>query len=529
MNFEVLKKNHLKRNILIAVVIVFVLSAAILTFTKAKYRITQSIPLIQGTINYSPSDLNIVAMYLNQDGAIPAGQTDIAPKFGYTLNEEQSFCEVNDEKINNAAFTYENGLLGFYNLNRKGTKCSVYFDLIPDSEDPVINTINSSSDDTSITISVDASDNIGIYYYYYKLDNEEEIKLEENRYTFEGLEKDSVHTITVRVEDAAGNLTTDNLEVTVGLTAKDAILASHNAPTGQMIDWTEGKSYYYTGDTSLVEVNNWLQFAGFYWRIIRINGDGTIRVIYQGATANTTGTETQIGTSAFNSSRNNNMYVGYMYGSNSSNYNTTHSNSNSSTIKSVLDNWYSTYIENEQSNIHYEQYIDGNAGFCGDRTPSTSNSSSNGSGGTGIRDTYYGAYIRLVSNNNPSLQCNSRDIYTTSDSNIGNKSLQYPIGLVTADEVVLAGGGPNVWDYNYYLYTGQNYWTMSPDSYDSYSSYGASVFLVYNDDYLGAGPTLLGQFVNSSFGVRPVINLRSDVQITGTGSQTDPFVVVGAS
>ena len=102
MTFETLKRSHLKRNILIAVVVVAIISAIILNFTRAKYRTTQSMPLIQGTINFSPSDFNIVAMYLNQDGAIPAGQTDIAPKFGYTLNEEQSFCEVNDEKITDA-------------------------------------------------------------------------------------------------------------------------------------------------------------------------------------------------------------------------------------------------------------------------------------------------------------------------------------------------------------------------------------------------------------------------------------------
>ena len=65
MNFEVLKRSHLKRNILIAVVIVFILSAIILTFTKAKYRTTESMPLLNGTINYTLADLNIVEMYLN--------------------------------------------------------------------------------------------------------------------------------------------------------------------------------------------------------------------------------------------------------------------------------------------------------------------------------------------------------------------------------------------------------------------------------------------------------------------------------
>ena len=63
MEFEVLKKKYLKRNILIAIAIVFIMSAIILSFTQAKYRVTESIPLIQGTINFSPSDFNIVAMY----------------------------------------------------------------------------------------------------------------------------------------------------------------------------------------------------------------------------------------------------------------------------------------------------------------------------------------------------------------------------------------------------------------------------------------------------------------------------------
>ena len=267
MNFEVLKRSHVKRNILIGVIIVLILSAIILTFTRAKYRVTQSVPLVSGTINYSAADLNLVAMYLNQGGALPEGQTDLAPKFGYTLNEEQSTCEVNDSIIEDAKFTYENGMLGFYNLNRKGTKCTVYFDLIPDSENPVISNLMTTSDDTSITVTITATDNIGIYYYYFQLDSGEEIKSEEASYTFEGLEKDSIHTITVRVVDAAGNAATDSDEVTVGLRAEDIILASENAPTGQTTDWTGQTTYYYTGNQ-----NNWVQFGGFLWRIIRING-----------------------------------------------------------------------------------------------------------------------------------------------------------------------------------------------------------------------------------------------------------------
>ena len=503
MKYEVLKRSHLKRNIVIGLLVVALISSLIINFTQAKYRTTESIPLIQGTINFSPADLNIVAMYLNQDGAIPAGQTDIAPKFGYTLNEEQSFCEVNDEKIDNAAFTYEDGLLGFYNLNRKGTKCSVYFDLIPDSENPTLS-ISTTSTDNSITVIANASDNIGIYYYYFQLDNEEEIRIEENSYTFEGLEKDSIHTVTVRVEDAAGNEASDSKEVTVGLKGGTFILASENAPTNSTTDWTnEGKgiTYYYTGNP-----NNWVQFAGFYWRIIRINGDGSIRMIYQGIEANEIGSETQIGEVEFNSlDYRNNMYVGYMYTNNQ-----LQGLGRSSTIKTKLDRWYTQNIANKPE----VQYIDGNAGFCGDRRTSSGD-------GIGINDTIYQPYTR-ISNNNPSLSCEKIDIYTTNENNIGNKALTYPIGLISADEAMLAGiPNWNSSNLDSFLYTKQDYWTMTPYYYNNMGGDGARIFLIASNGNLSD----TNNWVNNSRGVRPVINLKSDVQLTGSGTTTDPFVL----
>ena len=535
MKFEVLKRSHVKRNILIAAVIVFILSAIILSFTQAKYRTTESIPLIQGTINFSPSDFNIVAMYLNQDGAIPAGETDIAPKFGYTLNEEQSFCEVNDEKIDNAAFTYESGLLGFYNLNRKGTKCSVYFDLIPDSEKPTLSILTSSTD-TSITVTANATDNIGIYYYYYKIDNGEEIRLEENSYTFEGLEKDSVHTITVRAVDAAGNEVNTSKEVTVGLNSKDVILAHYstiltrtnfsstmnNTTTGTIYKSSDesqydndGEVYYFAGKPT----DNWFQFGTdnsgkpLYWRIIRINGNGSIRLIYNGTSTSQTGDSTMINVrQAFNSSHGNNMYVGYMYQNNQ-----VHGLTTSSSIKNTIDNWYINNLTDKSV------YLDGDAGFCGDRTPSTSSNESNGQGGTGATTTYYGAYIRLVNSKKPSFKCSdTQDLYTTPGSNKGNKALKTnnniptPIGLITADEIVFAGGSYNKNNSSYYLCNNTNYWTMSPYGY----SY-ASVFYMSSSGSLGNNEVNL-----TAPGIRPVINLRGDLVLTGSGTVSDPFIVV---
>ncbi len=512
MKYEVLKRSHLKRNIIIALIVVGVISAIILNFTRAKYRTTESIPLIQGTINFSPSDFNILAFYLNK--GTETISADKAPHVGYTLNTEQSTCEVNDKDAG-GEIVYEDGNLSFMNMNYKGTKCSVYFDLIPDSENPVLHNINSSSlNDNSVTINIEATDNIGIFYYYYKLDNEEEIRTEENSYTFEELEKDSVHTITVRVEDAAGNVSeTKNKEVIVGIRGKDYILASVNKPTGQTTDWTGKISYYYTGNP-----NNWVQFAGFYWRIIRINGDGSIRMVYQGIAdsetpdnGNMTGEGTQIGTSAFNSSFVNNMYVGFKYTSGQVHGTRTNSTILGGNSNSSLNTWYINNLADEA------EYLDGNAGFCGDRIPYSGS-------GTGTSDTYYAAYNRLVNNNNPSLQCDIQDVYTTTDSSSGNKSLTYSIGLISVDEVALAGipWWENGSDTNNYLYIGLNYWTMSP-CYFRAALGDARVF------YVNSSGNFIDQRVNNTYGVRPVINIRSDVEITGSGTTTDPFRVVGAS
>ena len=63
MKIETLQKSHLKRNIILGVVTILIISAVILNFTKAKYRTTQSIPLVNGTINYTLPDLNIIGLY----------------------------------------------------------------------------------------------------------------------------------------------------------------------------------------------------------------------------------------------------------------------------------------------------------------------------------------------------------------------------------------------------------------------------------------------------------------------------------
>ncbi len=212
----------------------------------------------------------------------------------------------------------------------------------------------------------------------------------------------------------------------------------------------------------------------------------------------TTGTSTQIGTSAFNSSAYDNMYLGYIYSSGM-----VHGIGTSSVIKTVIDDWYA------QNLIDYSSYIDLNSGFCGDRTPTT---------GTGLGQVYteYVTYSRL--NYNPTFTCaDNQDLYTTKDADVGNKALTYPIGLISADEARYAGGSGQ--NEMYFLYTGQSYWTMTPFFINANSG-GAIMFTILN-----FGDVSYAENISYSYGVRPVINLRADIKLSGSGTATDPYTI----
>ena len=213
-------------------------------------------------------------------------------------------------------------------------------------------------------------------------------------------------------------------------------------------------------------------------------------MIYQGTSANETGEGTQIGTSTFNSSNNNKTYVGLVYdGTNQHGYGT------NSTIMNTLNNWYNGNLASYE-----EQYIDTGIGFCSDRNMAS------GYNFNSSDIIYYAAYDRI--NVGASLQCNSEVLLSKDNGKMPNS-----IGLLTSDEYVLAGNG------NSYLDVGIDYWTMSPYYFENYGI--AFVFVVYQGggliDYWG---------VDGIWGVRPVINLHSDILITGSGTTTDPFRLV---
>ena len=131
---------------------------------------------------------------------------------------------------------------------------------------------------------------------------------------------------------------------------------------------------------------------------------------------------------------------------------------------------------------------------------------------------YYGPWSSSSLRQYPRLTCSQQnDRFTVDDEVTGNGDLSYPIGIVTTDEVVLAGGYSSN-NYGYYLYTGNYYRTMSPSGFPDYTSvrivnFDGSAYYISN--------------VDSSYGVRPVINLKADSLKLGDGSASNPYIVEG--
>ena len=385
--------------------------------------------------------------------------------------------------------------------NNTGVKCSESYKV--DVTKPTISNMSASTSTKAINISVTATDvGSGGLTYYYSIDGGKNYTSRTSN-TYGVNAAAGTYSIYVYVVDSAGNQSAvKTTSVEIKNFVKDVIL--ENSPTittradfsTVLTDTTTGTlytaaddygtSYYYAGNPT----DNWVKFGGFYWRIIRINGDDTVRMIYHGTSANTTGTGTHIGESYFNSNKDNNMYVGYMYTSGQ-----VHGNGTNSTIKGVVDTWYNNNLSMYASKIA----TGGGATFCNDRTPYSGS-------GIGTEETDYAPYKRVQAKQGLTFKCtNASDRFGTA------------IGLITADEVAYAGGVFNKNNTGYYLYTNQNYWTMSPSGYPF-----AGVLAVNGNGRLN---TFYG--VCTLYGVRPVVNLKSDTKFVdgGKGTSSNPYVV----
>ena len=257
-----------------------------------------------------------------------------------------------------------------------------------------------------------------------------------------------------------------------------------------------GTSYYWRGATT----TNYVRFGGYCWRIIRINGDGTIRLIYDGTTCHNNGEITTdsiaVENVAYNLNYNKSEYAGWTY-TEGLQRPTNNNEGTPSNAKTKLEEWYNTNLKSQETKI-----ADGK--YCNDR-----NTKSGQSWASAPSSTFYYAPLERREAANPTLSCPSLDTYTLK------------VGLITSDEVMYAGGKAAD-NKQYYLYNGQNYWTMSPDYWYYYSSsnLNINVFHVHLSGYLSDWG------VTYTYGVRPVINLNANINLSGNGTMNDPYEVI---
>ena len=366
--------------------------------------------------------------------------------------------------------------------------------------------------------------------------------------------KKGYETILANNGGAASMTTLTSTDFAKGTTASDKGMYKAQDDLGMSyyfrgaVDNNWVKYGKYTKDTyitknkyiySLVESCNGLNFCeklaskgdDMYWRIIRINGDNSIRMIYAGTYAPDTNTKvtmldgevyddynaiplkTSAGMSKFNKNSNSAEYVGYMY-----TIGEQHGTSQSSDIKTYLEDWYANYTNLNATGTKITDQI-----YCNDRTASTSNVSYSTTNYTTLTSWnskgtlyFYGANGRISNDNNPMLTCAvDSDRFTVNKINgKGNSALTYPIGLITIDEVEMAGNNLNESVQSHYLYTGTQYWTGTPIFFDDSNSFGFS----YGNRYSGAD-------IEIQFGVRSVVSLSSESKLLGSGTYNDVYIV----
>ena len=298
-------------------------------------------------------------------------------------------------------------------------------------------------------------------------------------------------------------------------------ITSNKNTTEALLASTEddyGTSYYFRGAVK----NNYVQFANKCWRIVRINGDGSVKlVLHNDNTSNasspcassnnsTTAAFARYSgssyTSVFNSNYNDNAYIGFMYGATgASDYASTHANTNKSDILKNLETWYTNNLTSYESKL-------ADTIWCNDKSTDGTNA------------TDYGAYNRLASTKQPTLKCPNDNNggklskFTVDDTINGNGDLTYKIGLLTADEIAFAGSIAYTYNRSTYLQenTGTNWWwSLSPGNFlggNAYVWFVVSGRLGYSN-------------VNNGNGLRPVISLISSTNVTGDGTSENPYVV----
>ena len=272
--------------------------------------------------------------------------------------------------------------------------------------------------------------------------------------------------------------------------------------------------------TILTEKATWngTSTKDIYWRITRTNADGSIKLLYAGTSPDTT--SGYIGMSAFNTTYNDPMYVGYKYGTTGSLENN-RLNTNNSTIKTFVDNWYKNNL------TAYTKYLSNDAVYCNDRNLASGQTYSTTKG------FYYAPYERIDTNQQPTYNCtNMSDAFSVNNT---SAKLDYPVGLMTIDELSYAGGesyttltAPYAWYYtnvNGESITGSApSWALSPYNWSGSDSYVWGV-----DGSVDPGG-LYNFDMGGSVAVRPQVSLSSCNLISrGDGSPENPYEIYTGS
>ncbi len=330
---------------------------------------------------------------------------------------------------------------------------------------------------------------------------------------------------TTKVPTFAETILANN-EVKTPITTPGAAISTADEALLASAEDDYGTSYYFRGAVT----NNYVEFANKCWRIVRVGGDGSVKLILHND--NTAGVanpcdaannsasaafarySNETYDSAFNENYDDNAYVGFKYGTpGSGTYQATHANTNNSTILTNLETWYTNNLKTYAAAI-------ADTVWCNDKTNVTDTTydpwgwNPNGLG-YAKNVTYYGAAQRLVSKSSsaggtgPSLKCNGEL------SKINSK-----VGLITADELAYAGYAWDIGNTTTYLQenaTDTSWWSLSPFGFDS-----GDAFVWYVGGDFGGIDGIDVYYTN---GVRPSISLKPSTNVTGDGTSEKPYVV----
>lgn len=306
---------------------------------------------------------------------------------------------------------------------------------------------------------------------------------------------------------------TCNFNFSVGKTLYAKILADKTTRPGERSNFSvvvtsdntktlytgteDNKTVYYFAGNAL---DNWVKFGEFYWRIIRTNADGSIRLLYHGTSTDST--------SAYITVDNNSSTCYYKDTSGNCLYNDkSYVNYSTSYVKKTLEKWYQDNLKNK-----YDNFVSTSAIYCNDTSePSTSGQ--------------FGSYTRLITNKAPTYDCSGDNAYTKD-----NGKLNYPIGLISVDEVSYAGGisAKNSTAYFYYNSTNSQssvndnwWWTMSPYMWNNGIAFQFIISGTSDSGQIG------GNGITGTYAVRPVLSIKgTNAWKSGDGSSSNPYEIV---